>query len=356
MTSPRHRVLVVRNDKLGDFMLAWPALKALKQASADIHITALVPHYTAELASSCPWVDDVIVDPGHDAPHAAQAHLLREVREQRFDAMLTLFSTPRVGWLGWRAGIPLRIAPATKWAQIFYNVRIKQRRSQSLKPEYRYNLELAEVLLARLNIAPVPAASPYWPVSADARARARDYLSETCLLDTERLWWCVHAGSGGSAVNLTPARYAELILSVDKRLHHDATWLLTAGPGEEAVADALCEQLRAQHIDAHRLPPADNIADFAWFLSGTDGMIAGSTGPLHIAGCLNLATVGFYPAKRSATPLRWQTCNSDDRRLAFSPPPEADTNMQRIDLTSASEAIAALIDRYHTVPSDTVSV
>lgn len=47
-------------------------------------------------------------------------------------------------------------------------------------------------------------------------------------------------------------------------------------------------------------------------------LIAGSTGPLHIAGCLDIATAGFYPAKRSATPLRWQTCNRAEKRLAFS--------------------------------------
>jgi ADP-heptose:LPS heptosyltransferase len=42
------RILVVRNDKLGDFMLAWPALALLKQAGCEV--TVLVPEYTAPLA------------------------------------------------------------------------------------------------------------------------------------------------------------------------------------------------------------------------------------------------------------------------------------------------------------------
>ncbi len=74
-------------------------------------------------------------------------------------------------------------------------------------------------------------------------------------------------------------------------------------------------------------------------------LIAGSTGPLHIAGCLNIATAGFYPAKRSATPLRWQTCNSADRRLAFSPPAAADQqDMTAIDIDAAARQISALLD------------
>ena len=47
------RILVVRNDKIGDFMLAWPSFAMLK-ASCDCHITALVPSYTAPLAELCP--------------------------------------------------------------------------------------------------------------------------------------------------------------------------------------------------------------------------------------------------------------------------------------------------------------
>ncbi|MEC8901958.1 MAG: lipopolysaccharide heptosyltransferase family protein, partial [Pseudomonadota bacterium] len=69
------RLLVVRNDKIGDFMLAWPALACLKQASPEPHVTVLVPAYTAPLAKACPGVDEVIIDPGSQADKAAQQAL-----------------------------------------------------------------------------------------------------------------------------------------------------------------------------------------------------------------------------------------------------------------------------------------
>lgn len=47
------RILVVRNDKIGDFMLAWPSFAMLK-GSMECHVTALVPAYTAPLARLCP--------------------------------------------------------------------------------------------------------------------------------------------------------------------------------------------------------------------------------------------------------------------------------------------------------------
>jgi hypothetical protein len=98
-TGADMRILVVRNDKIGDFMLAWPSFAMLKQ-SCDCHITALVPSYTAPLAQLCSWIDEVIIDPGKNASKEQQTLLLTQIKGQ-FDAAITLFSTGRIGWL-WR--------------------------------------------------------------------------------------------------------------------------------------------------------------------------------------------------------------------------------------------------------------
>ncbi|MFG6176295.1 glycosyltransferase family 9 protein [Halomonas sp. THAF12] len=339
------RLLAVRNDKLGDFMLAWPALAALKAATPRPHVSVLVPDYTAPMAHACPWVDEVIIDPGEDAGREGQRELVARLKADRFDALLTLFSTPRIGWLGWRAGIPLRLAPATKWAQLFYNRRITQRRSRSEKPEYVYNLELAEALLEALGITipprPVP---PYWPQGADERTRQREAVAEATGLADGRPWLFLHPGSGGSAVNLAPEAYARLAVDVDGRLRARGTspaWVITAGPGETDNADALCDTLVNAGLEARRLPPSPGLEAFARSLAAADLFIAGSTGPLHIAASLNRPTAGFYPSRRSATPLRWQTCNAEDRRLAFCPPDGAhEADMAAIDLASAAAAIA----------------
>ncbi|MBE0462221.1 MAG: glycosyltransferase family 9 protein [Halomonadaceae bacterium] len=341
------KLLVVRNDKIGDFMLAWPALACLKSASPTPHITVLVPAYTAPLASACPWVDEVIIDPGRQADAAAQKALLAEVKAAQFDALLTLFSTPRIGLLGWRAGIPLRVAPATKWAQLFYNARIRQRRSQSAKPEYQYNVDLACELLARLSLKLTALPSPpFWPLSDTQRQR--QVLLETTREtnpEADSPIVVVHPGSGGSAVNLSLDQYAALIALINQTTDN-VSWLISAGPSEDAHAEALVDQLAQTGITARRLPASQNVADFALQLAGADMLIAGSTGPLHIAGCLNIATAGFYPAKRSATPLRWQTCNSAEKRLAFSPPAVANQqDMAAIDIATAAQEISALLRR-----------
>ena len=344
---PPH-ILVVRNDKLGDFMLAWPALACLKATAPEARISVLVPNYTAPLAELCPWIDQVIIDPGDNGDKNAQRKLLSRLRSECFTALLTLFSTPRIGWLGWRARIPHRLAPATKWAQLFYNHRVVQRRSRSAKPEYIYNIELAERLLNTLgyHLPPRPTA-PYWPIPPHTLQAQREAIANELCLDPSSLWLFLHAGSGGSAVNLTPTQYTELAVKIDSQLVAQGVcpqWLLTAGPGEETTAQALRDSLVSKNLQATVLPARQNLGDFALALATANLFIAGSTGPLHIAGCLNRPTAGFYPARRSATALRWQTCNDENHRLAFSPPENAEVHdMSAIDLVMAANAISALM-------------
>ncbi|WMC10341.1 glycosyltransferase family 9 protein [Oceanimonas pelagia] len=327
------RILVVRNDKIGDFMLAWPAFALLK-ASLDCHLTALVPGYTQPLAGLCPDIDAVLADPGKNGDAAAQKSLLKQLKNGNFDAVICLFSNFRNAKLMWQAGIPRRWAPATKLAQVFYTHRVKQRRSESAKPEYEYNLDLVRAFLAENGITPVEPSPPYLHFEADELAAFRVRQATALGIDADRPWLLVHAGSGGSANNLSAAQYAELIT----RLKADcpvAQAVLTAGPGEEALAKEVAGMAGDGAVTASGLP----LPDFCRLLACGQLFVAGSTGPLHIAAALDVPTVGFFPLRRSATPLRWRPLNSEGRHLAFHPPAGAEAE----DMSSVN--VAAVADK-----------
>ena len=74
------KILVVRNDKIGDFVLAWPTLAMLKASLPDVRIGVLVPAYTAPLADLCAWVDDVFIDPTAAGESPEQERLLERKR------------------------------------------------------------------------------------------------------------------------------------------------------------------------------------------------------------------------------------------------------------------------------------
>ncbi len=335
------RILVIRNDKLGDFMLAWPAFSLIKRQYPEAHITALVPDYTRPMAELCPWIDAQITDDRHESVLADAVHLSRKIRSGRFDVSISLYSEMRTALALWLARVPVRIGPATKLAQVFLNQRVRQRRSQSAKPEFEYNVELARHLIALQGDEAMPLqAPPFLRFDPDELADIRREFLQQYHIDDDRKLVFIHAGSGGSAINLSLQQFAELVRHIDKaaRCH----FVLTAGPGELDTAQALSALIAdTSHSVYHS---TQGLVAFSKFIAVCDLFLSGSTGPLHIAGALNVHTAAFYPARRSATPLRWQTLNAAHRRIAFAPGTfTGDNDMQTIDMEASAHRIIGLI-------------
>lgn len=335
-------VLVIRNDKLGDFMLAWPAFAMLKASDPSLKLTALVPPYTAELARACPYLDDVIIDAPKNDKRAFQ-RVVSEIKAQQFDAMISFFSNTHNAKLAWKCRIPYRLAPATKWVQFFYNHRLTQRRSQSAKPEFEYNLDLARAFLRDHKIPVVEPRTPYLSFEQSAVEIQRKFLCDQLQIDTSKKWIFLHSGSGGSANNLSLTQYAQLIRGV---LHHfDAYVILTAGPTESEKAHELAELVQDSRVVIY--DKNKGLVDFALSLACADVFIAGSTGPLHLSGALNVPTIGFYPSRRSATPLRWQPINDAHKHLAFCPPNDkaSQTDLTQIKIEEKLESIVGFMTK-----------
>lgn len=340
------KILVIRNDKLGDFMLAWPAISLLKKQYPDCEIAALVPAYTRPVAELCPWIDTVVIDNGGSA-----IDLARTIRRGRYDASLSLFSELRTAAALWLAGVPLRFGPATKIAQVFLNRRLRQKRSLSLKPEYEYNVDLSRFFIQNNDDLPVTLDTPpYLEFSrADTDTARIRYTADHAIPAGTALVF-IHPGSGGSAINLSLEQFAELARILARSI--DAHFVITAGPEELKFATTLADSMRG--IDCSVYHSTSGLAEFARFISICDLFISGSTGPLHIAGALNVPTAAFYPARKSATSLRWQTLNEDSRRISFSPRSHTKSaNNLDIDIERSAEEIARF---YHSLNSNSTTL
>ncbi|WP_040977301.1 glycosyltransferase family 9 protein [Necropsobacter massiliensis] len=337
------KLLAIRNDKLGDFVLSFPALAALKQSAPNIEITALVPPYTAPLAELCPYIDNIIIDAKDKTDADEFNRVLNAVKARHFDAVISFVSDWYNAKLTWRSGIRYRLAPATKLFQFLYNRRLTQRRSQSAKPEFEYNRDLVRHFLQEQQIPLREAQPPYLTFAQSAVQNQREKLCRMLAISADKKWLFVHSGSGGSANNLSAAQYAQLIKGVLQTFN--CYVVLTAGPHESEKAQALAHAVNHPQVVVY--DKNDGLADFARSLSCADMFIAGSTGPLHLSGALNIPTIGFYPSRRSAIPLRWQPINQPERHLAFCPPPQKQfqTDLSVIDIHQALQQIRPFIRR-----------
>ncbi len=337
-------LLVIRNDKLGDFMLIFPALALIKASQPNIKITALVPNYTAPMAELCPYIDEVIIDAKDKKNKAEFRQVLQKVKAHHFDAVISFFSTWYNAKLVWQAGIKYRLAPATKIFQFLYNHRLTQRRSRSEKAEFEYNLDLARYFLQTQGIEPVGILPPYLPLEKSAVSNQRVLLSEQLGLDLSKKWLFVHSGSGGSATNLSLAQYAELIQGILAKF--DCQVVLTAGPNESEKAHELANLVQNSNVVIY--DKNNGLEDFTHSLACADLFIAGSTGPLHICGALNIPTIGFYPSRRSATPHRWQPINSAEKHLSFCPPfrKDVEKDLTVINIQECLKEIIPFVKRF----------
>jgi ADP-heptose:LPS heptosyltransferase len=333
------RLLVVRNDRLGDFVLSWPALALLRAGFPEARLCVLVAEAVREAAELAPGVDLILADEGPLEGLRAAPALARRLRPERFDALLALYSTSRTGLAGLLARIPYRLAPATKLAQFTYTRRLVQRRSRAEKSEWEYGLDLARELLSDFGrVVPPDPQPPFLRFDPGATAELEARFRRAHGFDPDLALLFVHPGHGGSSPNLSLARWTELARGLAAA--PGRAIVVTAGPSERAKAEAVAAGLAGLPHAVHE--STEGLRRFAEHLAFAELFASGSTGVLHLAGALDRPTAGFFPRRRSASPARWRPLNSPGRHVAFVPPPEAgERELDAIDVRAAAAEISA---------------
>ena len=302
-------ILVVRNDKLGDFITALPSMYVLKQHNLDNKIIALVAPLNKSLALECDFIDEVIVDTNQGI-----FPLVKIIREKNIDASLTLFSNTRIALSLFLAMIPIRIAPATKIAQIFYNRRIKQRRSQVKMAEFEYNLELTKALYPDIELE---YKKPL--LTFDDSQKIYDIFCVNNDIDKEII--AFHVGFGGSSdANWNLDEYEVLIRSVLKVNKYQV--VMTFGPDEKDLYEAMQKRFYDTNIVFYL--SLEGLVYFAKLVSGFKLFVSTSTGTYHLASLVRTPTMTFFGDSLFASAKRWKSIGEEKNQEHFMIPKDAE--------------------------------
>jgi ADP-heptose:LPS heptosyltransferase len=137
------------------------------------------------------------------------------------------------------------------------------------------------------------------------------------LIDPNRFNLILHPKSKGSAKEWGLNNYLELT----KLLPKDQFKIFISGTEEEGK---LIGNTFNPSVDGYvSLIGKLNLTDFIAFIAKTDGLIAASTGPLHIAAALNKKAIGLYSPKRPIHPGRWKPVGQHAQAVVF------DTNCEK---------------------------
>jgi ADP-heptose:LPS heptosyltransferase len=323
-------VLVVRPDRIGDVVLTTPVFTALRHAWPDARIGALVRPEVAPLLEGNPDVDAVVLERGQPL-----GELTRELRAGGWETSVHSFLTSRTVLAAALAGIPRRVGPASKLAALLLTRRVIQHRSRSARHEADYNLELLQPLgipftrrLTRLVL------------SETEREWGRRHLAELGL-GPGRPIVGIHPGSGNSAGRWPLERYAAL---ADRLMAEGERVLLTFGPGETDLADAMRAALRTAAPIVR--PGGVTLREMAAILAALDLFVTNSTGPLHMAVALEVPAVSFFGLTPATRPARWGPYAPG--HIVLTPPdtPDSWSRFDRIPLDAALEACARQLARH----------
>ncbi|SCN47286.1 glycosyltransferase family 9 protein [methanotrophic endosymbiont of Bathymodiolus puteoserpentis (Logatchev)] len=290
-------VLVTRHDKIGDFITVLPLLKILKY-NTNNRVIVMVSKINYDLACSINYIDDVILYSDNLYKN------ISEIKNRKIDVSISCFIDNKLGVTLFLSHIKTRISPATKLAQFFFNKTIKQKRSKVEKTEWQYNIGLLKLLDPDINCLFDRPLLFVQPDKAEIKQKIIAF----------------HPGFGGSSEgNLKLDDYLRLAKSIAKK--ENVKVIFTFGPD-----DADSKQYIENNIDftAELIDSKRSLVDFCKLISSCAVFVSTSTGPMHLAGALNIKTLSFFGNTLFASSKRWATISDKEKQANFEVPKNYD--------------------------------
>ena len=276
------RILIVRLGSLGDIVHALPAVAALRDAHPEAHIDWLVDARNAEILALVPVVDGCIewIDPRNGGWLAA-ARVLRRLRATPYDAAIDLQGLLKSAILA-RASGAARVVG-------FARAHLREPYACGFYREVVNPPDGAHVIACNLAlVAALGATSTSWrfPIETprtDIVQAARDLAGIG-----DRGFALMNAGAAWPNKRWPPERFGRLAAHLSER--HRLPSLAVWGPGERALAERVVESANG----AAHVAPETSVGDLVALARAATLMVAGDTGPLHIAAAVATPVVAIF--------------------------------------------------------------
>jgi heptosyltransferase III len=284
--------IISRTDAIGDVVLTLPVAGVLRSLYPSSRIFFLGRSYTEEVVKACEHIDGFLNwdEIRHLPSHAA----VQELKATHADTIIHVFPDRRIARLAWRARIRRRIGTTNRLYHYLYcNVLVPLSRKHSPYHESQLNLRL---------LAPLGAKALY-TLQEIGRYYGLTRLvpmppSIAALLAPDRFNLILQPKSRGSAREWGLENFRRLIGMLPEERYK----VFVSGTAAEGK---LLAPLLEEYPFVTDLTGRLTLGQLMTFISKADGLIAASTGPLHLAAALGIHALGIYPPIRPMHPGRW---------------------------------------------------
>ncbi len=290
------KILLIRLDKIGDLICTL---------CTDDHPT--LREYSTHwlIAKNLDYI------PEHSAPKRVYSSISKDgagfsdlydiLKTNSFAASVSFQSPWWVHFLLFYFKIPIRVGVLSQWHSfLFLNAGVRQKRSQASKHEADYNFDLVNHLAKKLDpeSARLITDTPILKLQADP---ADSLLKKWGLSPGE--YFVVHPGMAGSALNWPQSRYIEFI----KLFHAQYPKIKLVMTGTASDHPYVNEIRTAYDSKSFFLSLQSELTsnELLSLLSASCGLLAPSTGVMHLAASLGVPTFGIYSPVKVQQPRRW---------------------------------------------------
>jgi ADP-heptose:LPS heptosyltransferase len=287
------RIMISRTDSIGDVILTLPVAGIIKKMFPSCTIIFLGKSYTKDIVETSIHIDEFIDWKGiQESNAAAQIKMMKAIHA---DAIIHVFPVKAIARLACKAGIPLRIGTTGRWYHYLYcNKLVPFTRRRSPMHEAQLNLKLikpfgfnAEFTLDEI----------HHNYGFSKIHQLNQNIGQ--LIDKNKFNLILHPKSKGSAREWGIANYSKLITI----LPEDKFRIFITGTAEEGLS--VKKDLIDSHPNIIDLTGKLSLRELISFINTADGLLAASTGPLHIAAALGKHVLGLYPPIKPMHPGRW---------------------------------------------------
>ncbi len=280
-------ILISRTDGIGDVLFTLPLAKFFKQYFPGTKISFLGKNYTRPIIDACIYVDEFI-----NADDFLNNKIYSKISS--LDAIIHVFPVKSIAKRARQLKIPVRIGTTNRVYHWYTcNKLIKLSRKNSGLHEAQLNLKLLKAFNINCDFSLKEIGNSFGLKKIQPlQKRFAD------LLNKKKFNLIIHPKTNGSSREWELKNFIELIKSLDKNRYEI---FISGTKKERELLQPLFDTAGDVVTDITEM----NLEEFISFIANSDGMVANSTGPLHIAGALGKYAYGIFPPLLPITPVRF---------------------------------------------------
>ncbi len=301
-----HRILFIRNDRMGDVLMNLPAVRTLRLGYSKAWIAMLVDRSVAPLLRAHPDLDELIeVDSAKlTADRAERRSLGKQIRSARFD--LAVVSNPSKFWhsLVFFSRIPVRVGWRRKFA-FFLTASRADGVSERSSHEIDRDLSLVSLVTSarwdgRIEL----------PRNPLALKRVGELLKSEIPVGMPVV--ALHPGSSDAAKRWPVERFASL---AERLSEQGKAVVVVGGPEERSNAEVILGPVKGVAVNlAGRLALDDLPVLFAD--PSVKALVSSDSGPVHVAWISGTPVVALYARTTpGSNPARWGPRDGKSRTI-----------------------------------------